>query len=76
MKIRGWKGPKEQNRGGKAGSKREAGVGGVLCNNERRTRRGAPLRMHACRVVADQETVSEERVRESEHRIPPPYRTK
>lgn len=28
--------------------------------------------MHACRVVADQETVSEERVREREHRIPPP----
>lgn len=34
VKIRVWKGPKEENRGGKAGSKREAGVGGVIITRE------------------------------------------
>lgn len=59
MKLRGWKGPRDDSRGGKA-RKGEAGVGGLITT---RTRRGAPLRMHACRVVADQETERKECVR-------------
>lgn len=54
---RGGKGTERKEKAGVAtgpgqGRRVEAGVGGLITT---RTRRGAPLRMQACRVVADQE---------------------
>lgn len=55
----------ERSEGKKTGVARpgehQAGVGGLITGEG--TRRATPLRMHACRVVADQEGDSE-RVRE------------